>query len=81
MDEDSLRHCIKDKEDSRKVDLKYIDLYKKVREIPTENIIADYIATGNSYINVGGQDIIKVETELSIRALIEISRINKKLKT
>ena len=50
-------------------ELDYLEKYKKVLEMSTEDIILDHIKTGYKQIRVDGEDIMPIEIELLRRLL------------
>jgi len=55
----------------KKTDTEYLEYYKKVIEIPTEEIIINKIISGDKCISINGQPIIEVNEELLIRMYLK----------
>lgn len=80
MDEKNLQDFfdveIKTNDDNKK----YLELYKRVKAMSLEEIAFAAAIKGNTRLEIGGEEVINLNSELLIRLLLAVNEINKKLK-
>ena len=66
-----LKNQIQQQISKNKQELEYLENYKAIMDIPTEELIAKHLVTGSRVVDNGGVDILDLNTELLIRLLLK----------